>query len=456
MSDNFKTIIEPFKIKMVEAIAMSNKKEREIFLKKAHYNLFLLNADEVIIDLLTDSGTGTMSSKQWAALIDGDESYAGSRSYKEMKDIVYQLSSMKHIFPTHQGRASERILFTCLVKKGISLVPNNTHFDTTRANIEYLGGSALDFTEENQEPIFKGNMDLKALELCLKQNQKNIPLCMITITNNSRGGLPVSLKNIKDTKALCNKFNIPLFIDACRFAENAYFIKTYEEAYKNKSILEIIKEIFSYSDGFTMSAKKDAIVNIGGLLCLNDDALAEDIANQLILTEGFTTYGGLAGRDMAAMAQGLKEVQNESYLKYRIRSIQYLGNAIKKIGIPIIEPIGGHAIYIDAKKFLSHIPATEFPAQALACQLYIEGGVRSVEIGSLMFGKLDKKLQKELSHDVEFLRLAIPRRCYTQSHIDYVIETFERLYKKRNDIRGLKIIKQAPLLRHFSAHLENL
>lgn len=454
MQDNFKTIIEPFKIKMVEAISVSNKEERKSFLKKAHYNLFLLNSDEVIIDLLTDSGTGTMSSKQWAALIDGDESYAGSRSYREMKETVYELSKMKHIFPTHQGRASERILFSCIVKKGISVVPNNTHFDTTRANIEYLGGTALDFTENNEDPIFKGNMDLKLLKSCFEKNQKNIPLCMITITNNSRGGLPVSLKNIKDTKTLCDQFNIPLFIDACRFAENAYFIQQYEEAYKNSSILKIIQEVFSCCDGFTMSAKKDAIVNIGGLLCLNDDKLAEAVTNQLILTEGFTTYGGLAGRDMAAMAQGLKEVQDESYLKYRITSTRYLGEAIKKIGIPIIEPIGGHAIYIDAKKFLPNIPPSHLPAQALACHLYIEGGVRSVEIGSLMFGKLDTNLQKEIPHDMELLRLAIPRRTYTQSHIDYVIETFEKIYKQKQNIKGLQITKQAPLLRHFSAHLK--
>lgn len=456
MDDNFKTIIEPFKIKMIEAISMSTKEERKLFLKKAHYNLFLLNSDEVIIDLLTDSGTGTMSSKQWAALIDGDESYAGSRSYHEMKTEVFKLSSMKHIFPTHQGRASERILFSCIVDKGVSIVPNNTHFDTTRANIEYLGGTALDFTEENEDPIFKGNMNLQLLKNCFEKNQKNIPLCMITITNNSRGGLPVSLKNIKDTKTLCDQFKIPLFIDACRFAENAYFIQQYEEAYKNKSILSIIQEIFSCSDGFTMSAKKDAIVNIGGLLCLNDDTLAEAVTNQLILTEGFTTYGGLAGRDMAAMAQGLKEVQDESYLKYRITSTKYLGEAIKKIGIPIIEPIGGHAIYIDAKKFLNHIPANEFPAQALACKLYVEGGVRSVEIGSLMFGKFDTNTQTETPHDMELLRLAIPRRTYTQSHIDYVIETFEKVYKQKGDIKGLKIAKQAPLLRHFSAHLSQL
>ncbi|MBE8222172.1 MAG: tryptophanase [Bdellovibrionales bacterium] len=454
MQDNFKTIIEPFKIKMVEAISMSNKEERKLFLQKAYYNLFLLNSDEVIIDLLTDSGTGTMSSKQWAALIDGDESYAGSRSYREMKKIVYELSKMKHIFPTHQGRASERILFSCVVKKDISIVPNNTHFDTTRANIEYLGGTALDFTQDSEDPIFKGNMDLKLLKDCFEKNKKNIPLCMITITNNSRGGLPVSLKNIKETKALCDQFNIPLFIDACRFAENSYFIQQYESEYKNTSILKIIQEIFSYCDGFTMSAKKDAIVNIGGLLCFNDDKLAEGVTNQLILTEGFTTYGGLAGRDMAAMAQGLKEVQDESYLKYRITSTKYLGQAIKKIGIPIIEPIGGHAIYIDAKKFLPHIPVSQLPAQALACNLYIEGGVRSVEIGSLMFGRLDTSSKKEVPHDMELLRLAIPRRTYTQSHIDYVIETFEKIYKQKKDISGLQIVKQAPLLRHFSAHLK--
>ncbi|MBE8162666.1 MAG: tryptophanase [Bdellovibrionaceae bacterium] len=454
MQDNFNTIIEPFKIKMVEAINMSNKEERKLFLKKANYNLFLLNSNEVIIDLLTDSGTGTMSSKQWAALIDGDESYAGSRSYHEMKDVVYQLSKMKHIFPTHQGRASERILFSCIVKKGVSIIPNNTHFDTTRANIEYLGGKAVDFTKGTEDPIFKGNMDLDLLKDCFEKNQKNIPLCMITITNNSRGGLPVSLKNIKETKALCDQFNIPLFIDACRFAENSYFIQQYEEAYKNSSILKIIQDTFSYCDGFTMSAKKDAIVNIGGLLCLNDDTLAEKVTNQLILTEGFTTYGGLAGRDMAAIAQGLKEVQDESYLKYRIVSTRYLGEAIKKIGIPIIEPIGGHAIYIDAKKMLPHIPPTQLPAQALACHLYVEGGVRSVEIGSLMFGKWDDSLQKEISHDMELLRLAIPRRTYTQSHIDYVIETFERVYKQKQNIKGLQITKQASLLRHFSAHLK--
>ena len=445
MKDSFKTVIEPFKIKMTEAITMTSVAERKEFIKKAHYNLFLLRSSQVIIDLLTDSGTGTMSHTQWAEVIKGDESYAGSRSYYKLHQTVTDLTGMKYIFPTHQGRASERVLFTAVAKKGF-IIPNNTHFDTTRANIEYNQGKALDLVDSS-DPVFKGNMDTKALEQLLKSQSKNIPLCMTTITNNSRGGTPVSLKNIEETKKVCDKYNIPLFIDACRFAENAYFIKKLEHKYHDHSIKQIVQKMFSFADGFTMSAKKDAIVNIGGLLCFKNDDLLEKVKNLLILTEGYLTYGGLAGRDMAAIAEGLKEVLEEDYLEYRLRSSQYVGSALKQLGIPIVEPIGAHAIYIDAKKFLPHLKAQELPAQALACELYIETGVRTVEIGTLMFGTSSK------AHDVEFLRIAMPRRTYTQSHMDYVIEGFEKLLKRKETIQGLKIIKEPTLLRHFTAHM---
>jgi len=456
---DFKTIIEPFRIKMIEPLKMTSVSERKEILKKAHYNLFLIKAKDILIDLLTDSGTGAMSARQWAKMIEGDESYAGCESYYELEEVVRDLTGMKHVFPTHQGRASERILFHILGGEGI-IIPNNTHFDTTRANIEYTEAKALDLViEEGKKPQsdhpFKGNMDLEKLEKLFKENEgkNNIPLCLLTITNNSGGGQPVSLENIKNTKKLCSKYHIPFFLDACRFAENAYFIKLREPGQENRKVKDICQEIFSYADGFTFSAKKDAIVNIGGLLALNDDELAGKIQNLEILTEGYPTYGGLAGRDLAAMAQGLREVVEEDYLEYRIRSTSYLGKKLIEMGIPLLTPIGGHAVYVDAKSYLPHIPPEKFPAQALALELYLEGGIRSVEIGSLMFGKTDVD-GNIIPSSMELLRLAIPRRVYTQSHIDFVIEIFERVNMRKDKIRGVKIIEEPPYLRHFSAKLD--
>ena len=400
-----------------------------------------------------------MSAAQWGKMMEGDESYAGCRSFYDMKDAVVDLTGFKHVFPTHQGRAAERILFGVIGQEG-KIIPNNTHFDTTRANIEYTKTVALDLViEEGKNPSlehpFKGNINLEKLENLLKENEgtDNIPLVMLTITNNSGGGQPVSMENIRKTKEICKKYRIPLFFDACRFAENAYFIKIREEGYANKKVKEIVQEMFSYADGATMSSKKDALVNMGGFLAFNDDELAVHVQNMEILTEGYPTYGGLSGRDLAALAQGLKEVVEEDYLEYRIKSTTYFGTALSKLGIPIVKPVGGHAVYVDAKAFLPHIPALEFPAQSLACALYLEGGVRGVEIGSFMFPAKDPVTSEETPAAMELLRLAIPRRVYTQSHIDYVVEVFERILSKKNQLKGFKILEQPPFLRHFSAKL---
>ena len=453
-----KTIIEPFKIKSVEPIRFTTKEEREIILKEAGYNPFLIHADNVLIDLLTDSGTSAMSAAQWAGIMQGDESYAGSKSFYRFEEAIRKITGMKFIIPTHQGRAAEKILFSIVGGKG-KYFPNNTHFDTTRANIEFSGAEAEDFLNEiGKHPEiradFKGNMDVEKLEKFIQEKGKeNIPLCMITITNNSGGGQPVSMQNIRETKEVCKKYGIPLFIDACRFAENAYFIKTSEAGYKDKSPLEIAQEIFSYADGITMSAKKDALVNIGGFLAMQDEKLATQCRNLLIVTEGFPTYGGLAGRDLEAVAQGLEEVLDENYLHYRIRSVAYLGDKLVAAGVPIIEPPGGHAIYLDAKRFLPEIPPYQFPGQAIVCALYIEGGIRSVEIGSVMFGKNDEN-GNIISPPMELVRLAIPRRVYTQSHIDYVSEVVIDTYKQREKMRGFKFTYEAPMLRHFTARFE--
>ncbi len=455
-----KTIIEPFKIKSVEPIKFTTREERIQILKKAGYNPFMIHADDVIIDLLTDSGTSAMSSKQWAGIMDGDEAYAGSKSFYRFEAQVKKITGMKYIIPTHQGRAAEKILFTITGGKG-KFIPNNTHFDTTRANIEFSGAEAVDLLNETGKhpeirADFKGNMDVpKLIEFIEKTGVENIPLCMITITNNSGGGQPVSMQNIREVKKVCTQFGIPLFIDACRFAENAYFIKKREKGYDKKSILEICQEMFSYADGATMSAKKDALVNIGGFLALNDDALAMKCRNILIVTEGFPTYGGLAGRDLEAIAQGLEEILDESYLHYRIRSVEYLGEKLVAAGVPIIEPPGGHAIYIDAKRFLPHIPPEQFPGQAIVSSLYIEGGIRSVEIGSVMFGTYDEN-GTLIPPPMELVRLAIPRRVYTQSHIDYVLEVIIETFNKRKSLRGYKIVYEAPMLRHFTARFEEL
>jgi len=454
------TIIEPFKIKSVEPIRFTTPEERTKILAEAWYNPFLIHADDVMIDLLTDSGTSAMSAKQWAGMMEGDESYAGAKSFFRFENVVKDLTGMKYIIPTHQGRAAEKILFSIVGGSG-KYIPNNTHFDTTRANVEFSGATAVDCSsEEGKHPEviadFKGNMDVAALQrLIIEKGAENIPLCMITVTNNSGGGQPVSMKNIRETKQILKKFGIPLFIDACRFAENAFFIKKRENGYQKKTPKEIAQEMFSYADGVTMSAKKDAIVNMGGFLALNDDSLATQARNLLIVTEGFPTYGGLAGRDLEAIAQGLEEVLDEHYLTYRLRSIEYLGTKLTQIGIPILQPPGGHAIYIDAKKFLPHIQPHQYPGQAVVCELYLIGGIRSVEIGSVMFGKYDAS-GALISPAMELVRLAVPRRVYTQSHIDYVVECSVRLNERRNALRGFSIIYESPQLRHFTAKFKPL
>jgi tryptophanase len=451
----YKTIIEPFRIKTVEPIRHTTRAEREAALKEAGYNLFLLKAEDVLIDLLTDSGTGAMSSGQWAGMMLGDESYAGAKSFYKFETAVRNITGFKHVIPTHQGRAAERILFGSTLKPG-DIVPNNTHFDTTRANTEYRGAIALDIPiPQGRNPAlilpFKGNIDLEALERTLSENPGKVPLVMITITNNSGGGQPVSMANIRAASEICQKHNIPFFIDACRFAENSYFIKLREKGYADKTPLEIAQEIFSYADGATMSAKKDGMANIGGFLALNDDALAQKCKNMLILTEGFPTYGGLAGYDLEAIAVGLEEVLHEDYLEYRLRSVAYLGDILTKAGVPIVQPPGGHAIYIDAKGMLPHIPQSEYPAWALSLVLYLEGGVRGVEIGSVMFGQQPDGSEKPAA--MELVRLAFPRRVYTQSHVDYLAEVILHVNGMKERIRGMKMVESPPVLRHFTAKL---
>ncbi len=452
------TIIEPFKIKSVEPVYFTTKGERELILEKAFYNPFRIQAKDVLIDLLTDSGTSAMSSDQWAGIMQGDESYAGSESFFHFEKTVKDITGMAIVIPTHQGRAAEKILFTILGGKGKHFI-SNTLFDTTRANIEFSGAEGIDLLcEEGKHPAtpapFKGNMDTDALKkIIAEKGAENIPMVIMTVTNNSGGGQPVSIQNIKAVSSICKENKIPFFIDACRFAENSYFIKLREAGYANKSVREIAKELFSYADGCTMSAKKDAFANIGGFLAMRDMDLALRCRNLLIITEGFTTYGGLAGRDLEAIAIGLKEVMDEHYLQYRIRSIEYLTNKLMAAGVPVMQPAGGHAVYIDAKEFLSHIPVEQYPGQALVCSLYVEGGIRSVEIGSLMFGKYDSS-GVLIPSQMELVRLAIPRRVYTQSHIDYVAEVVIEVFKKRNEIAGLRINEETSFLRHFTAKLE--
>ncbi len=453
-----KTIIEPFKIKSVEPIYFNTKEERKIILEKACYNTFRIHADDVLIDLLTDSGTSAMSSDQWAGIMKGDESYAGSPSFFHFEKSVKEVTGMPIVIPTHQGRAAEKILFTILGGKGKYFI-SNTLFDTTRANIEFSGAEGIDLVcEEGKHPTtpapFKGNMDVHALENVIREKgAENIPMVIMTVTNNSGGGQPVSMQNIKETGKICRQYRIPFFIDACRFAENSYFIKLREPGYEHKTVPEIAAELFSYADGCTMSAKKDAFANIGGFLAMRDLDLAIRCRNLLIITEGFTTYGGLAGRDLEAIAIGLKEVMDEHYLQYRIRSIEYITNKLIAAGVPVMQPAGGHAVYIDAKVFLPHIPVEQYPGQALVCALYAEGGIRAVEIGSLMFGKYDHD-GRLIPSQMELVRLAIPRRVYTQSHIDYVSEVIIDVFNKRNEIKGLAITEETPMLRHFTAKLK--
>ncbi|MEY3421359.1 MAG: L-cysteine desulfhydrase [Bacteroidota bacterium] len=455
-----KTIIEPFRIKSVEPIHFNDESYRTQALKDAFYNTFLLHSDDVMIDLLTDSGTSAMSSAQWAGMMIGDESYAGSPSFYRFEKAVQDITGMQIVIPTHQGRAAEKILFSIIGGKGKVFI-SNTLFDTTRANIEFSGAEGIDMVcEEGKRPTipapFKGNLDTKALRDYISQNgSDHIAMVIITVTNNSGGGQPVSMENIKETHQICKENNIQMFIDACRFSENAYFIKIREKGYENKSIIEIVNEMFSYAEGCTMSAKKDAFANIGGFLALRNKDLATQCRNLLIITEGFPTYGGLAGRDLEAIAIGLQEVMDEHYLQYRIRSIEYITQKLSDAGVPVMLPAGGHAVYLDAKQFLSHIPVEHYPGQALVCALYLKGGIRSVEIGSLMFGKYDAE-HRLVPAALELVRLAIPRRVYTQSHIDYVSEVIIEVFNERHQIKGLEITEEAPMLRHFTAKLRQL
>ncbi len=455
-----KTIIEPFRIKCVEPIRMTTRPEREAILAAAGRNLFDVAADDVLIDLLTDSGTGAMSAEQWAGMMRGDESYAGGRSFVRFQAAVRDLTGLPHVLPTHQGRAAERILFSLVGGPG-KLVPNNTHFDTTRANVEFTGAAARDFPiNEGRLPAlihpFKGNMDVEALVAAIEaQGPANVPLVMLTITNNSAGGQPVSLANIRAVKAALAPYGIPLFLDACRFAENAWLIKQREPGQADRPVRDIAREMFSYADGCTMSAKKDGLAHIGGFLALRDDALAERARQLLILTEGFPTYGGLAGRDLEAIAQGLVEVLDEDYLRYRMRSVAYLGEALTHAGVPIMQPPGGHAIYVDAAAMLPHIPPAQYPGQALVCALYLEAGIRSVEVGSVMFGRPRPDGTEEPAA-MELVRLAIPRRVYTQSHVDYLAEALVAVHARRETLTGLRMTNAPPFLRHFTARFEPL
>jgi tryptophanase len=455
-----KTIIEPFRIKMVEPIKLTSRPEREQLIADAHFNPFLLRAEDVIVDLLTDSGTSAMSSDAWGALMRGDESYAGARSWYRFRDTVMDIFGFEQVIPTHQGRAAEHILFGVLVQPG-SIVPNNTHFDTTRGNIEFVGGEALDLPCAEAEDLssnypFKGNLDTKALErLVAEYGADRIPVIMVTITNNSAGGQPVSMANIREISRIARSAGIPFYIDACRFAENAHFIKHREAGFAGVAPIDIAREMFSYADGCTMSAKKDAFGNIGGFLCTNDAELAHRERNILIMTEGFPTYGGLAGRDLEAIAVGLREILDEHYLDYRLLSTRYVVQHLIDAGIPVMSPAGGHAVYLDARKFLPHIEPLQYPGQALAVELYIEAGVRAVEIGTVMFGYNPNEDSEQPARQ-DLLRLAIPRRVYTQSHMDYVLEAIRLVWDRRDEIRGMKIVKAPKFLRHFTAHFERL
>jgi len=456
-----KTIVEPFRIKVVEPFRITTPEERVRILAAAHHNLFLVRAEDVMIDLLTDSGTGAMSAQQWAAIQTGDESYAGSRSFHELEAVVRELTGYAHVFPVHQGRAAERILFGALVGRG-QAVPNNAHFDTTRANVEFLGAEALDFVAPAARDLaagvaWKGNMDVAALETWLaEQPPGRVPLGLLTITNNRVGGQPVSMPNLRAVSALYRRHGIPFFLDAARFAENAWWIHRLDPEWRDVPLPEVARAMFALADGCLVSAKKDGLVNIGGLLCLNDARLAARVRDLLILGEGFPTYGGLAGRDLAALAQGLREVLDPDYLRYREASAQYLAERLARLGVPIVRPFGLHAVYLDARAFLPHVPPSELPGQALACALYEQGGIRSVEIGTLMFGRTDPVTGQPIPADHDLVRLCLPRRVYTQSHVDWVIESLGELLARRDSIRGLALVEEAPFLRAFTARLRPL
>jgi tryptophanase len=454
-------IIEPFRIKVVEPIRMTERPEREALLREAGYNMFKLRADDVLIDLLTDSGTSAMSAEQWGALMRGDEAYAGSRSFFRFRDVVHDLTGFEHVIPTHQGRAAERILFETVCSPG-DVVPNNSHFDTTRANVEATGATALDLPSAHglvpAEPHpFKGDMDVEALEEVIeREGVERIPLVMVTVTNNTGGGQPVSMANLEAVSRVCRAHGIPLYLDACRFAENAWFIKQREPGWADTPVKDIARAMFALADGCTMSAKKDGLANIGGFLASHDEELARQEKNLLILTEGFPTYGGLAGRDLEAIAVGLEEVVHEDYLAYRIASVRYLGEHLAQRGVPIMRPPGGHAVYLDAAAFLDHIPRPQLPGQALTAELYLAGGIRGVEIGTVMFGHTDPETGEEVPSRMELVRLAIPRRVYTESQIKYVIDVILEVWDHRQSLRGYRIVEQAPVLRHFTASFEPL
>jgi len=449
---------EPWRVKVVEPIQLPDRRAREKHLKKAGYNLFAIPSEAVFIDLLTDSGTSAMSDEQWAAMMRGDESYAGSRNFFTFETAVREIFGFPYVIPTHQGRVAENLLFSTILKPG-HIVPSNTHFDTTRANIEANAGVAVDLLVPEGRDLdsdypFKGNMDVARLSELLQKNPGKVPLVMLTMTNNSGGGQPVSLENVRAVKAVCEKFDVPLLIDACRFAENAFFIREREAACRNWSVISIVREIFTFADGCTMSAKKDGLANIGGFLALRHETWVQSIKNRLILIEGFPTYGGLAGRDLEVIARGLKEVLDDRYLQFRVGQVRRLGERVSAAGVPIVKPVGGHAVYLDARRFLPHVPPSQYPAQALSVALYREGGVRSVEIGGVMFGRRDPKTGQEIAPDLELVRLTIPRRVYSNTHLDYVADVVIGCYRNREALRGVRIVKQAPYLRHFTAEFE--
>ncbi len=452
---------EPFKIKVVEPIHQTTRAEREEILRRAGYNLFAVRGEDIYIDLLTDSGTAAMSDSQWAGMMVGDESYAGCRNFFNLEEAIKSITGFRTFVPTHQGRAAENVLFACMVKPGQS-VPSNMHFDTTQANVIARGGDPVNFLAEEGFNItshapFKGDIDIEKLEAFIREVEpENVPLGMLTVTNNAGGGQPVSMANIRATSEVLHRHGIPLFLDACRYAENAYFIKLREPGYTETPVVEIAREMFSYADGCTMSAKKDALVNIGGFLAMNDESLYQRVCQELILREGFPTYGGLAGRDLEAIARGLWEGLDEQYLAYRIAHTKYLADRLVEEGIPILEPPGGHAVYPDVKRFLPHIPQHELPGQALTCALYLEGGIRGVEMGSVAFAREDPETGEMIHPALELMRLAIPRRVYTQAHLDYVVRVCKRIYEKRDQIRGMRYTYAPPLLRHFTARFEPL